>query len=371
MALKRTPLHGLYGKYGAKTIDFGGWELPVQFEGILKEHQAVREKAGLFDVSHMGEFIASGTGAAAYLQKLVTNDAAKLAPGAVQYSPMCRQDGGTVDDVLLYRLDTDRYMMVVNAANIDKDWEWLHEHLEEGVHLENVSAATALLALQGPASPAVLLDACGGAFDPASLRPFRFAEGVAVGGVHALVSHTGYTGEDGFELYVAAEDAVRAWETLIDAGRPHGLVPAGLGARDTLRFEAGLPLYGQELSPSITPVEAGLGGFVKEHKGDFIGREVLAVQKAEGPPRRIVGIEMIDRGIPRTGYEVFAEDGSPAGIVTSGTQSPTLRRNLGLALVASEHARPDARLLVDVRGKRLAARVVPTPFYRRRRNGGA
>ncbi|HZG56564.1 glycine cleavage system aminomethyltransferase GcvT [Paenibacillus sp.] len=364
--LKRTPLYPLYAARGAKTIDFGGWELPVQFEGILKEHEAVRQRAGLFDVSHMGEFLVSGPDAAAFLQRLTTNDVAKLAVGAAQYTLMCYPDGGTVDDLLVYRLASDRFLLVVNAANLEKDWAWLQRHVEGETSLENVSDETALLAVQGPAAAAALLAAVdGGAGAVAALRPFRFAADASVGGVPALVSRTGYTGEDGFELYVPADGAAKAWEALLSAGAPHGLVPVGLGARDTLRFEARLPLYGQELSASITPLEAGLHAFVKLGKGEFIGREALAAQHASGLPRRLVGLEMVDRGIPRTGHGVFAADGSRVGEVTTGTQSPTLKRNLGLALVDAALTATGTELYVDVRGKRLKAKIVETPFYKR------
>ncbi|WP_309118380.1 glycine cleavage system aminomethyltransferase GcvT [Paenibacillus sp.] len=368
--LKRTPLYPLYAPLGAKTIDFGGWELPVQFEGILKEHEAVRHRAGLFDVSHMGELLVTGAEAVAFLQRLVANDVAKLSAGAAMYTPMCYPDGGTVDDLLVYRLGEDRFLLVVNASNVETDLAWMLRHASGDVTIRDVSAETALLAVQGPAAVDVVRDAsCGGdgvdGFDPAALRPFRFAEGVRVGGVPALVSRTGYTGEDGFELYVDASRAPDVWRALFAAGAPHGLAPVGLGARDTLRFEARLPLYGQELSPSITPLEAGLGAFVKLEKGDFIGRDALAAQKASGPARRLVGLEMIDRGIPRTHYAVFAADGARVGEVTTGTQSPTLRRNLGLALVDAAYAAEGTELYVDVRGKRLKAKVVSTPFYRR------
>lgn len=363
-ALKRTPLYARHAALGAKMIDFGGWELPVQFEGILKEHEAVRTRAGLFDASHMGEFFVSGGDAEAFLQRLTTNDISRLQTGAVQYTLMCSPDGGTVDDLLVYRLGPDRFLAVVNASNIEKDWAWMQDHRKGGVQVENASDATALLALQGPAAAGILRAAARG-FEPAALRPFRFAERVAVAGTAALVSRTGYTGEDGFELYVPAGRAEDVWDALISAGAPFGLLPAGLGARDTLRFEARLPLYGQELSDSITPVEAGLGVFVKAEKGDFIGRGVLAAQKASGPPRRLVGIEMIDRGIPRNGYSVQAADGRRVGEVTSGTQSPTLKRNLGLALVEAAYAAAGTELRVDIRGKSLAAFVVETPFYKR------
>jgi aminomethyltransferase len=360
--LKKTPLHPLYGAYGAKTIDFGGWELPVQFSGIVREHEAVRQKAGLFDVSHMGEVRVTGRDALVFLQLLTTNDAAGLEIGQAQYSLMCYPDGGVVDDILVYRLGEAEFMLVLNAANTDKDLDWLRKHAEGEVAIEDISSRTALLALQGPRSETILQPLTNTSLS--GLKSFRFVPEAEVAGVSALVSRTGYTGEDGFELYVAAEDAPRLWEALMEAGREHGLTAAGLGARDTLRFEARLPLYGQELNAGITPIEAGLGRFVKPEKGDFIGREVLAEQKQSGAPRGLVGIEMIDRGIPRPHYPVFAQ-GRKIGEVTTGTQSPTFKTNIGLALIEAEYTAPGTEVEVEIRGKRLRARVVKTPFYSR------
>lgn len=362
-SLKQTPIYPVYEKHGAKTIDFGGWKLPVQFSGIQNEHDAVRQRAGLFDVSHMGEFWVTGEDAERFLQRMTTNDVSKLETNQAQYSLLCYPDGGVVDDLLVYKLAGDRFMLVVNAANIQKDFDWLQSHLEGNARLDNVSDETALLALQGPLAADVL-----SALTDAPLRElksFRFLPDVSVGGVHALVSRTGYTGEDGFELYVSANEAVRLWQRLIEAGGAHGLEPVGLGARDTLRFEARLPLYGQELSERISPLEAGLGFFVKLDKGDFIGRDALAAQKAQGLPRKSVGIEMIDRGIPRSHYPVFAADGQRIGEVTTGTQSPTFKRNVGLALLEAAYAANDTEVFVEIRGKKLRAKVVPTPFYKR------
>jgi aminomethyltransferase len=363
--LKQTPLYPLYSKYGGKTIDFGGWDLPVQFTGIQNEHDAVRLRAGLFDVSHMGEFMVSGSGVSAFLQRLTTNDVTKLEINQAQYSLLCYPDGGVVDDLLVYKLGDERYMLVVNASNIDKDFAWLESHLgaSEDVTLVNISDLTALIALQGPLSLRIiekLTDA-----PVAELRSYRFLPEIEVAGVEALVSRTGYTGEDGFELYVDAEDAAAVWEKLLEAGEGEGLIAAGLGARDTLRFEARLPLYGQELSDKISPLEAGVGFFVKLDKGDFIGRDALVAQKEQGIPRKLVGIEMIDRGIPRSHYPVFSADGQPIGEVTTGTQSPTYKRNVGMALLQKEYTALDTEVYVEIRGKRLKAVVVKTPFYKR------
>ncbi|MCM3342174.1 glycine cleavage system aminomethyltransferase GcvT [Paenibacillus sp. MER TA 81-3] len=364
--LKRTPIFPLYADYpGARCIDFGGWELPVQFSGIQKEHEAVRTQAGLFDVSHMGEFIVSGSSAEAFLQHVTTNDVTRLVDGRAQYSLLCNPNGGVVDDILIYRLAANHYMLVVNASNIDKDFAWLQEHLPADVVLENKSDSTALLALQGPNAQAIAAHVTDAPL--AELKPFQFVRDAAVCGVRALISRTGYTGEDGFELYVAAEDAPQVWTELMRAGEAHGLVPAGLGARDTLRFEAKLPLYGQEISADISPLEAGLGFFVKLDKGDFIGREALASQKADGPRRKLVGIEMIDKGIPRSHYPVLINE-NPVGEVTTGTKSPTLKRNLGLALIDAAYSELDTEVMVEIRGKQLKARVIKAPFYKRATN---
>lgn len=363
---KKTPLHDAYvGLPGVRFVDFGGWELPVWFSSIQEEHRAVRERCGLFDVSHMGEFIVSGANAAAFLQKLTTNDITKLSDGQAQYTLMCAPDGGTIDDLLVYRLSADRFLAVVNASNIEKDGAWMQEHLDGAgdVRLENASDDFALLALQGPLAASVLA-AAGADRSVVALPPFRFASGVSVAGTAALVSRTGYTGEDGFELYVPAAGAAAVWEALLSAGAPFGLAPAGLGARDTLRFEARLPLYGQELSPSITPLEAGLGAFVALDKGDFVGRGALAKQKAAGVPRKLVGLELIEPGIPRAGCAVYA-DGVCIGAVTSGTRPPTAERSLGLALLDAACAGLGAELQVDIRGRRARATVVKTPFYKR------
>lgn len=366
--LKQTPLISVYGEYGGKTIDFGGWELPVQFSGIKHEHEAVRTKAGLFDVSHMGEFTVKGAGSLPFLQKMVTNDVSKLIAGKAQYTALCYEDGGTVDDLIIYKKTEDDYLLVVNASNIDKDFEWLTSHLTEGAELENISEQIALLALQGPLAEKVLQPLTPEA-DLTSLGFFSFYEDVKVAGMNVLISRTGYTGEDGFELYCRSEDAAGLWKELLKAGERIGLIPCGLGARDTLRFEAKLPLYGQELSKDITPIEAGIGFAVKVDKGDFIGRETLKAQKENGAPRKLVGIEMIDRGIPRHGYPVIA-GGVQIGEVTTGTQSPTLKKNVGLALIKSEYATLDGEVKVEIRGKQLKAKVVKTPFYKRPQAGG-
>ncbi|MGQ8872495.1 glycine cleavage system aminomethyltransferase GcvT [Paenibacillus sp. TSA_86.1] len=365
--LLRTPLFPLYAQYeGVRCIDFGGWELPVQFSGIQKEHEAVRERAGLFDVSHMGEFTVTGEQAEAFLQRMMTNDVTAIGSGQAQYTLMCYPDGGVVDDLLIYKLAEQHYMLVVNASNIDKDWAWFQEHIIPGVNMTNDSEQTALLALQGPLAVDILAKVTGSEVDAASIEPFRFVQNAEVCGVRLLLSRTGYTGEDGFELYVAAEQAALVWNGLMKAGADVGLVPAGLGARDTLRFEAKLPLYGQELSPTVSPLEAGLGMFVKLNAGPFIGHEALFQQKNDGPARKLIGIEVLERGIPRPHYPIYA-DGVQIGEVTTGTQSPTLKRNLGLALIDSNYTALGTALEIEIRGKKLKAEVIKTPFHKRTR----
>jgi aminomethyltransferase len=363
-SLKKTPLHSVYEKYGAKTIDFGGWALPVQFSSIQQEHHGVRNEAGIFDVSHMGEFKVTGKDAVDFLQYVTTNDITKLADNQAQYTLMCYPNGGVVDDLLVYKLSNEDFMLVVNASNKDKDFEWLQQHIQGDVKLEDISESTALLAVQGPAAAAILGKVTDAPID--ELKSFRFLPSVQIAEVESMViSRTGYTGEDGFEIYLSSDKAVELWERILENGKEEGLIPVGLGARDTLRFEAKLPLYGQELSKDITPIEAGLGFFVKPDKGDFLGQEVLAEQKREGAPRKLVGIEMIDRGIPRSHYPVFAE-GEQIGEVTTGTQSPTYKTNVGLALIQTKYTELDQEVEVEIRGKRLKAKVVKTPFYKRK-----
>ncbi|MCS0672416.1 glycine cleavage system aminomethyltransferase GcvT [Cytobacillus firmus] len=364
--LKRTPLFEVYKDYGAKTIDFGGWDLPVQFSSIKEEHEAVRTKAGLFDVSHMGEIEVKGTDSLKYLQKMMTNDISKLKNSGAQYTAMCYENGGTVDDLLVYKIEDDHYLLVVNASNIEKDFNWLQDHAEGNVELKNLSEDMAQLAIQGPLAEKVLQKLTG--MNLSDIGFFKFQQDVDLNGKKALVSRTGYTGEDGFEVYCDAQDAVALWIEILEAGKEEGVLPCGLGARDTLRFEANLALYGQELSPEITPLEAGIGFAVKVNKeADFIGKEVLKNQKENGVPRKLAGIEMIDRGIPRHGYPVYKGE-ELIGEVTTGTQSPTLKKNIGLVLIKKEHAEPGTELEVEIRGKRLKAKIAATPFYKREKN---
>jgi aminomethyltransferase len=356
--LKKTPLNALEKELGGRMVDFGGWELPVQFSGILEEHEAVRTGAGIFDVSHMGELTVRGPEALALLQRATCNDVSKLEDGRAQYNGLLYENAGFVDDILIYQMAPNDYFVVVNASNSDKDYDWLRD-LAKGADAEvkNVSADYAQLALQGPRAEALLQPLTDIALAP--IKYYRFATG-KVDGVEAIVSRTGYTGEDGFEVYVAPEHGPRIMKKLIDAGAK----PCGLGARDTLRLEAKMALYGNDIDNTTTPLEADLGWIVKLEKGDFMGRDVLQREKSEGPPRKLVGFEMVDRGIARHGYPVV--DGKEEiGVVTSGTHSPTLKKAIGLAYLPSSKTTPGTEFTVLIRGKEARARVVPTPFYKR------
>jgi aminomethyltransferase len=331
----------------------------VQYTSILAEHAAVRERAGLFDVSHMGQLHLSGSGATAAVEWLVSCAAASLRPGRVRYGCLCNEAGGVVDDVTIYRQGDERWFLCVNAANVEKDYRWVVRNTPDGVEVRNRSAETALLALQGPASAAVLA-ACGGAALGALPR-FAFAN-AKLGGVEVLASRTGYTGSDGFELYCASADAPALWDALLAAGAAHGLVPAGLGARDTLRLEAALALYGHELDDETSPLEARLDRFVKKSP-PFLGGEAIERRRTAGHRKLLVGFELTERGVARAGH-ALARDGAEVGVVTSGAPSPTLGKSIGLGYVPPALAEPGTRLEVTVRGRGVAAQVVETPFVR-------
>jgi aminomethyltransferase len=358
--LERTPLHGEHVRLGAKLVPFAGYEMPVQYpSGITAEHRAVREAAGLFDVSHMGEFIVSGAGALDLIQRATVNDVRALSVGQAQYSAMCRPNGGIIDDLLVYRF-RDHWMLVVNSSNREKDWDWLSGQARgTGARLEDRSDETALLALQGPRARRILAPLAD--IEVEAVGYYRFTEG-KVAGRDALIAGTGYTGEDGFELYLSAADAVEVWGALLDAGAGQGLVPAGLGARDSLRLEMGYALYGNDLDEEHTPLESGLGWITKLDKGDFVGRDALIGQKQRGVDRKLVGLKLLERGFPRPGYEVL-EDAKPVGIVTSGTVSPTLGVGVAMAWVPSRLAAPGTRVDVSLRGKPAPAEVVRPPFH--------
>ncbi len=359
-AQQRTPLYDRHVAAEAKIVPFAGFEMPVQYRtGITAEHRAVREAAGLFDVSHMGEFVVRGPQALDLVQHVSVNDAAQIEVGQAQYSAMCLENGCVVDDLLVYRF-ADRYMLVVNASNLDKDWNWIEGHAQAfECELEDVSQDTGLLALQGPAAREILRPLAG--IDIDDVKYYRFAEG-EVAGVPAVISGTGYTGEDGFELYVGANDAPALWDALMEAGADAGLLPVGLGARDSLRLEMGYALYGNDLDEQHTTLESGLGWVTKMNKGDFVGREALAAQRESGVARRLVGMRLEGRGFPRPGYDIVHE-GEVVGTVTSGTVSPSLGSGIAMGYVPVDLAKPDTRLQIDLRGRPVDALVQRPPFY--------
>lgn len=366
---KKTPLYDAHVRYGGKIIDFGGWALPVQYQaGIIEEHRNTRRNAGLFDVSHMGEFRVTGKDPLGFIQKAVVNDIARTAIGQCTYSPMCYPSGGVVDDLIVYRLGEKEYLIVVNAANTDKDFSWMTDILKgfPGTSLVNESARTAELALQGPKAEAILQKLT--KTDLKGIGYYHCQDNVTVAGVKTLVSRTGYTGEDGFEIFSAPNDAMTLWEAVMEAGKPFGLLPVGLGARDTLRFEACMPLYGQELDAERTPLEAGLGRFVSFDKGDYIGRQALEAQRDKGLERKLVGFEMVGRGIPRHGYPLLdAAGGKEIGYVSTGSYCPSLDKNLGLGYAPAAMTGVGQKLSVGIRGKAVEAVVVRIPFYKSRR----
>jgi aminomethyltransferase len=346
-------------------VPFGGWEMPVEYSGLIAEHTAVRTTAGLFDVSHMGELDVEGPGALGFLQRVTSNDVAKLAHGQAQYSALPMPSGAPVDDIIVYRRGPESYRLVLNAGNVAKDIAWIRAQDPQGCTLADRSDELALLALQGPRAQEILQPLTDTPLD--TIAFYHFAEGV-VAGHPTTISRTGYTGEDGFELFLPADHAVALWGALLEAGREKGLVPAGLGSRDTLRLEARMCLYGNDIDETTSLVEAGLGWIVSvdASKGEFLGREALEAQKRNGPPRRLVGFEMVGRGIARHGHRVLL-GGEEVGVVTSGTYAPYLRKNIGLCYLPAAHAAVGTSFEVEIRDRPVAARVVPTPFYKRPR----
>ncbi len=360
MAL-RTPLHAAHLRLGARMVEFAGWDMPVQYAGLIEEHEAVRGAVGLFDVSHMGEVVFRGPRALAALQAIFTNDLSKVADGQAQYGCLCREDGGIVDDVVIYRRSAEDLLVCVNAANRQKDFEWLKAHAN-GADVRNESDDWAQVALQGPKALAVLRKLTGADLD--AIKTYRHAPG-SVAGITCLIARTGYTGEDGFELFCPAAQAEKLWDALMAAGKPEGIQPAGLGCRDTLRLEMAYRLYGSDMDDDATPLEAGLAWVVKFDKGDFIGRAALQKQKEQGLARKLVGFQLTEPGIARHGHPVVHE-GQTVGVVTSGTRSPTLKTSIGLAYVPPALAAEGSALAVEIRGKPVAAVVVKTPFLSRK-----
>jgi len=357
-----TKLNSAHKKLGGKMIDFFGWEMPVEYSGIIDEHMAVRTSAGLFDVSHMGEILVLGKQSLDFIQYLTPNNAARLTPNKAQYTALTTPQGTFVDDMLVYCLNEERYLLVVNAANADKDYQWIIDHKEGfDVVVENQSASYSQLALQGPKALEILQPLTG--IELAEMKSFHAARG-SVAEIGALVSRTGYTGEDGFEIYTQSENPEMMWDAILERGKAFGLLPIGLGARDTLRLEATLMLYGNDIDDTTTVLEAGLSWLVKFKKGDFLGREALLKQKEEGLQRKLVGFDIIGRGIARPHYPVFVQ-GEKTSEVTSGTYSPYLKKSIGLAYLPIHFTETDTVIEIEIRGKRVEAKVVPLPFYKR------
>jgi aminomethyltransferase len=361
--LKKTPLNARHRASGAKMVPFGGWEMPVEYSGLSNEHAAVRTRAGLFDVSHMGEIEIAGKDALAAVQRISSNDASKLAVGQAQYSGLLTPAGTFIDDLLVYRLAASHFLLVVNAGNIPKDYAWIAEQVKPAGDAVAVDASSryALLAIQGPEAQSILQPLTG--VELGTIKYYWFAHG-EVANVRATISRTGYTGEDGFEIFVPPQSADRVWLALLESGKAVDVIPCGLGARDTLRLEAGMRLHGNDIDETTTAVEADLNWIVGWKKDDFVGAAALREQKASGAKRKIVGFEMLERGIARHGYDAYVGD-AKAGVVTSGTQTPFLKKAIGMAYLPIEHTAAGSEFDVDVRGRRTRARVVPMPFYKR------
>lgn len=361
--LKSTALEATHIQMGAKMVSFAGYNMPVQYSGLKNEHHAVRKAAGMFDVSHMGEFFVEGPDAIAFLQKVTTNDVSKLLPGKIQYSCMPNEEGGIVDDLLVYCFSNEHFLLVVNASNMEKDWNHLMQYTNGmDVSLRNDSDAYSLLAVQGPKAIEILQSLT--QVELAEIKYYHFVIGEIAGVTDVIISATGYTGAGGFELYVYNEDAKKLWDKVLAAGEPHGLLPAGLGARDTLRLEMGMCLYGNDIDDTTSPLEAGLGWITKFVK-DFVSSEIFAVQKKAGVTKKLVGFEMIERGIPRHGYDIADQDGNVIGRVTSGTNSPTTGKNIGMGYVPAALAAEGSEIAVVIREKLIKAQVVKLPFVKK------
>ncbi len=367
--LKKTPLNNAHRTIGGRMVDFGGWDMPVQYTaGVIEEHMATRTASGLFDVSHMGEIWVDGPGAIDFVNRLVTNDVRNLVDGQAHYSALTNDSGGVVDDLLVYRFAAEKLLLVVNAGTTEKDWAWIssHHRPDDNCDLTNASGDFCQIAVQGPDATAIVQKLT--ETDLSAIKYYHFTEGW-VDGVEAIISRTGYTGEDGFEVYAAPEYAEQLWNKLLETGNygtKGGILPCGLAARNTLRLESAMSLYGHELGDDITPLEAGLGWITKLKKGAFTGSDALALQKESGVKRLVVGFEMTEPGIARDGFDIYIGD-DKVGNVTSGSPAPFLKNNIGLAFLPTEFAIVGQEIKIDVRGKRIAAKVVPTPFYKRQK----
>ena len=364
MVAKKTPLYDEHVKLGGKIVDYAGWFLPVQYEGLIAEHEAVRNKAGLFDVSHMGEIVFKGKEAVNYLDHLLTNDISKMVDNQVVYTIMCYPDGGVVDDLLVYRYTSEEYLLVVNAANIDKDFKWIIDNKKDfNVDIENISDQVGEVALQGPEAQNILQKLT--KTDLSAIGVFHLKRDVDIAGVNCMISRTGYTGEDGFEIYTCADGIVAVWNKVLEAGKENGIKPTGLGCRDTLRFEAALPLYGHEISKEVTPLEGGFKFFVKLNKeSDFIGKDALNKQWEAGLTRKVAGFEMVGRGIPRENYEIY-KNGKKIGYVTTGYMSPTLKKSIGNALIDINETEMGNEIDIMIRNKPVKAKIISKKFYKR------
>lgn len=359
--MNNTALTEKHISLGAKMVPFAGYNMPVQYEGINAEHAAVRKSVGVFDVSHMGEFILKGENALDLIQRVISNDASKLYDGKVQYAYLPNEDGGIVDDLLVYRIDEKTYMLVVNASNIEKDWNWIQKFNTQNVEMHNISDKTSLLAVQGPKAAEALQSLTD--IDLASMEYYNFAKGTFAGIENVVVSATGYTGAGGFELYCDNEHAEKLWNAVFQAGAPFDIKPIGLGARDTLRLEMGFCLYGNDIDDTTSPIEAGLGWVTKFTK-KFTNSEALSAQKEAGVKRKLIGFEMIDRGIPRHDYQIVDAAGNVIGKVTSGTQSPSLQKAIGMGYVAKEYAKEGSEIFIEIRNNKIKAKIVKFPFYK-------
>ncbi|POS01948.1 aminomethyltransferase [Flavobacterium croceum DSM 17960] len=360
--MKNITLHSVHEKLGAKMVPFAGYNMPVQYEGVTIEHETVRNGVGVFDVSHMGEFLLTGDHALALIQKVTSNDASTLEIGKAQYSCLPNNEGGIVDDLIVYRIKENQYLLVVNASNIEKDWNWISSHNEFGVEMKNLSDDYSLLAIQGPKAIEAMQSLT--TVDLAGIKYYHFVVGPFAGIEHVIISATGYTGSGGFEIYCKNTEVEQLWNKVFEAGAPFGIKPIGLAARDTLRLEMGFCLYGNDINDITSPIEAGLGWITKFSK-DFINAENLKKQKEEGVSRKLVGFELTERGIPRHDYEIVDENGNAIGIVTSGTMAPSLGKGIGMGYVKTEFAAIDTPIYIKIRNNNVAAKVVKMPFYKK------
>ena len=361
--MKKLALHDKHLVLGGKMVPFAGFEMPVQYEGVNVEHETVRNDVGVFDVSHMGEFLLTGPEALELIQKVTTNDASTLTIGRAQYSCMPNGKGGIVDDLIIYRIKEEQYLLVVNASNIEKDWDWISSHNNFDVEMRNLSDDYSLLAIQGPKAVEAMQSLT--SVDLAAIKYYHFVVGPFAGIEHVIISATGYTGSGGFEIYCKNSEVAQVWDKVFEAGADFGIKPIGLAARDTLRLEMGFCLYGNDIDDTTSPLEAGLGWITKLAKDDFIDKDFLAKQKEEGVQRKLVAFEMVDRGIPRHDYEINDADGNVIGRVTSGTMSPSMKKAIGLGYVTLDHASVDSEIYINIRNKGVKAQVVKLPFYKK------